>query len=82
MRTIHAIRSWDASTGEDTLCGISHTERRHVDRSQFHEYVNCSECRAHGDFDADPNEAPWSLPGTATESTAQLRLRTERQAAR
>jgi hypothetical protein len=78
-RTVHAIRSWNASTGEDTLCGIPHTHPEHIERSQLHEYVTCDPCRAPEDFDADRDEAPWPIPRTVSESTAQLQTRRARR---
>lgn len=79
LTTIHAIRFWDASTGEDTLCGIPRTSPEHIERSQLHEYVTCDACRAHDDFDADRAETPWPIPQTVAESTAQLRRRREQR---
>ena len=81
MGTIHAIRSWDAATGENTLCGIPHTQRQHIERSQLHEYVNCDGCRAHGDFDAPRDATPWPIPQTVAESTAPLQKRQHARAA-
>lgn len=81
MSAIHAIRTWDAASGEDTLCGVLRAHPQHVERSQLHEYVTCADCRSHPDFDADRGEAPWPIPATVAESTAQLQERQRRRAA-
>lgn len=66
----HAIIRWDAGVGEIPLCGVDTSFPHKV---SHHVYTTCEACRADPRFNAPRSDAPWPIPETIAESTAQLR---------
>lgn len=75
FQMLHAILRWDAGDGETPICGA---DVAFMFKTHQHVYVTCPSCRAHTSFKTPRDMAPWPLPETVAESTAQLvRMREE-----